>query len=145
MIASSSPEVVRILFFVFVKDMYQLYPVLFYQINDYADHYTDTFVPVSEPIIITDGVADKNDQAYVEKIHKAIYQASLDRHSYVAAIGGGAVVDAAGYAAATAHRGIRTIRIPTTVLSQNDAAVGVKNGVNAFGTKNFLGTFSPPF
>jgi 3-dehydroquinate synthase len=63
----------------------------------------------------------------------------------VAAIGGGAVLDVVGYAAATAHRGIRLIRIPTTVLAQDDSAVGVKNGVNAFGKKNFLGTFAPPF
>ncbi len=61
------------------------------------------------------------------------------------AIGGGAVLDAAGYAAATAHRGIRLIRVPTTVLSQDDSAMGVKNGINAFGKKNYLGTFAPPF
>ncbi len=59
-------------------------------------------------------------------------------------IGGGAVIDMVGYAAATAHRGVRLIRVPTTVLSQNDSAVGVKNSVNAFGKKNFLGTFAPP-
>jgi 3-dehydroquinate synthase len=50
----------------------------------------------------------------------------------------------AGYAAATAHRGVRLIRLPSTVLSQNDSGVGVKNGINAFGKKNFLGTFAPP-
>ena len=50
-----------------------------------------------------------------------------------------------GYAAATAHRGVRLIRVPTTVLAQDDSAVGVKNGVNAFGKKNYLGTFAPPF
>ena len=69
----------------------------------------------------------------------------LDRQSFVMIVGGGAVLDAAGYAAATAHRGIRTVRMPTTVLAQADSGVGVKNGVNAFGTKNFLGTFAPPF
>src|SRR5690606_29036842 len=69
----------------------------------------------------------------------------IDRHSYVIAIGGGAVLDAVGLAAATAHRGIRHIRIPTTVLSQNDSGVGVKNGVNLFDSKNFFGTFVPPF
>ena len=69
----------------------------------------------------------------------------LDRHSYVAAIGGGAVLDVVGYAAAMAHRGIRLIRFPTTVLAQDDSGVGVKNGINAFGKKNFLGTFAPPF
>ena len=69
----------------------------------------------------------------------------MDRHSFALVLGGGAVQDAAGFAAATAHRGIRTVRMPTTVLSQNDSGVGVKNGVNRFGSKNFVGTFSPPF
>jgi 3-dehydroquinate synthase len=61
------------------------------------------------------------------------------------AIGGGALLDAVGYAAATAHRGVRLIRVPTTVLSQNDSGVGVKNSLNLFGKKNFIGTFSPPY
>ena len=69
---------------------------------------------------------------------------AIDRHSYVVAIGGGAVLDAVGYAAATAHRGVRLVRVPTTTLSQDDSAVGVKNGINAFGKKNFVGTFAPP-
>ncbi len=47
--------------------------------------------------------------------------------------------------ASEAHRGVRLIRVPTTVLSQDDSAVGVKNGINAFGKKNYLGTFAPPF
>ena len=80
-----------------------------------------------------------------QRILQAIHDASLDRHSYVAAIGGGAVLDVVGYAAAMAHRGIRLIRFPTTVLAQDDSAVGVKNGINAFGQKNYLGTFTPPF
>ena len=50
-----------------------------------------------------------------------------------------------GFAAATAHRGVRHIRIPTTTLAQDDSGVGVKNGINAFGKKNFIGTFAPPF
>jgi len=62
----------------------------------------------------------------------------------VMAIGGGAVLDAVGYAAATAHRGVRLIRVPTTVLSQDYSGVGVKNGINAFGKKNFVGSFAPP-
>jgi 3-dehydroquinate synthetase len=62
----------------------------------------------------------------------------------VVAIGGGAHLDVVGFAAATAHRGIRLVRVPTTSLAQADSAVGVKNGINAFGKKNFLGTFVPP-
>jgi 3-dehydroquinate synthase len=69
----------------------------------------------------------------------------LDRHSYLIAVGGGALLDAAGLAASTAHRGVRHVRVPTTTLSQCDSGVGVKNGINAFGKKNFVGTFAPPF
>jgi 3-dehydroquinate synthase len=60
-------------------------------------------------------------------------------------VGGGALLDVAGLAAATAHRGVRHVRVPTTVLSQNDSGVGVKNGINAFDKKNFIGTFAPPY
>jgi 3-dehydroquinate synthase len=77
-------------------------------------------------------------------LHAAIDRHHIDRHSYLVAVGGGALLDTAGLAAATAHRGVRHIRIPTTTLSQCDSGVGVKNGVNAFGKKNFIGTFAPP-
>ena len=50
-----------------------------------------------------------------------------------------------GFVAATAHRGIRHIRMPSTVLSQNDSGVGVKNGINYKGLKNFVGSFTPPW
>ena len=59
-------------------------------------------------------------------------------------MGGGAFLDAIGFAAAIAHRGVRLIRMPSTTLSQADAGVGVKNGINTFGKKNFTGTFAPP-
>jgi len=74
-----------------------------------------------------------------------INTAGLDRQSFVIAIGGGAVLDTVSFAAALAHRSIRAVRMPTTVLSQADSGIGVKNGINMFGKKNFLGTFVPPF
>jgi 3-dehydroquinate synthase len=86
----------------------------------------------------------KNDPALVEHLQRQLVSFGVDRHSYVVAIGGGAVLDLVGYVAATTHRGIRHIRVPTTVLAQNDSGVGVKNGVNAFGFKNMIGTFEPP-
>jgi 3-dehydroquinate synthase len=61
------------------------------------------------------------------------------------AIGGGAMLDAVGFASAIFHRGVRHVRLPTTVLAQDDSGVGVKNAINAFGIKNLLGTFAPPF
>jgi len=99
---------------------------------------------VQDILIIPGGEQSKNDQEAFEKITEAVHQYGIDRHSYIAAIGGGSLLDIAGYAAAVSHRGIRHIRIPTTVLSQNDSGIGVKNGVNFFGKKNFLGTFAPP-
>ncbi len=97
------------------------------------------------PLIISGGEVVKNDFANVHSILEAIDKYGIDRHSYIVAIGGGAVLDAVGFAAAIGHRGIRHIRIPSTVLSQNDSGVGVKNGINYFGKKNFIGTFAPPF
>jgi 3-dehydroquinate synthase len=63
----------------------------------------------------------------------------------VIAVGGGALLDLVGLAAATAHRGVRHVRVPTTTLSQADSSIGVKNGINAFGKKNFIGTFAVPW
>lgn len=83
--------------------------------------------------------------AVLDDIVRRLAELAIDRHSFVIAIGGGAMLDVAGYAAAVVHRGVRLVRVPTTVLAQNDAGVGVKNGINAFNAKNFLGVFSAPF
>lgn len=120
------------------------YPGVVDQMKDYISG-RDFLNLTGAPILVPGGEAAKNDPALVERLHEAIFRAGLCRHSYVIAVGGGSVIDLAGYAAATAHRGIRMVRIPTTVLGQNDSAVGVKNGVNRFGGKNFLGAFAPPF
>lgn len=120
------------------------HPQLLTKITKYTSYHADKIKLAAEPIIVTGGEAAKNDPTLVEKIQHIIEQVGLCRHSYVLAMGGGAVIDMVGYAAATAHRGVRLIRIPTTVLAQNDSGVGVKNGINAFGKKNFLGTFAPP-
>lgn len=98
-----------------------------------------------EPMSIPGGEACKNDPQVIDRLYRAFHSAALDRHSVVLIIGGGAVLDAAGYAAATCHRGLRQVRVPSTVLAQADSGVGVKNGVNAFDTKNFAGTFAPPY
>lgn len=119
-------------------------PRLVGDIERYFDSFQDELELVHTPMTVPGGEAVKNEHGAVADIHFAIHEAGIDRHSYVVAVGGGAVLDMAGYAAATAHRGVRLIRVPTTVLSQNDSGVGVKNSVNAFGKKNFLGTFAPP-
>ncbi len=102
-------------------------------------------VPLAgEPMVIQGGEAGKDDPASLAAVQEAILRAGLCRHSMVVGVGGGAVLDTAGFAAATAHRGVGFVRMPTTVLAQNDAGVGVKNGVNRFGVKNYLGAFAPP-
>jgi len=100
---------------------------------------------VQPPVLVAGGEAIKSGWQYLESLHEILHAQQLDRHSYIVAIGGGAVLDAVGLVAATAHRGIRHVRVPTTVLAQNDSGVGVKNGINRFDQKNWLGTFAPPF
>ncbi len=95
--------------------------------------------------IVTGGEAIKNDIHILERMLKCFNAANLDRRSYVVVIGGGAVLDAVGFAAAIAHRGLRLVRLPTTTLGQADSGVGVKNGVNLFQKKNWLGAFAVPW
>ena len=101
-------------------------------------------VLIDEILVVPGGEQVKNDTQYFDTILEVVNKHQIDRHSYIAAVGGGSVLDLVGYAAAVSHRGIRHIRIPSTVLSQNDSGIGVKNGINYFGKKNFLGTFAPP-
>src|SRR5437899_1934242 len=100
---------------------------------------------VCPPVVLEGGERVKNSYFHVSDIQSHIDRCHIDRHSYVIAVGGGALLDLVGLAAATAHRGVRHIRIPTTTLSQDDSGVGVKNGMNAFGKKNFIGAFAVPF
>jgi len=132
-------------FFVVDNGVANAFPNLLKDIRDYADSYQDKFILSAEPLIVEGGEISKNDEATFRKIVDATSIFGIDRHSYIVGIGGGAVLDMVGFASAISHRGIRHIRIPTTVLSQNDSGVGVKNGINAYGKKNYLGTFAPPF
>jgi len=100
---------------------------------------------VGQPLRVAGGEQAKNSDRVVEEVYDAIDRYHIDRHSYVLCIGGGAVLDAVGFAAATAHRGIRLLRMPTTTLSQDDSGVGVKNGINRYHKKNFIGTFAVPY
>ena len=132
-------------FFVLDSGVAAHHPGLISQIKTYVAAYSSRLALVAEPMVVAGGEACKNDPEAYQQVVEATHLQGIDRHSYIAAIGGGAVLDMVGFAAAIAHRGIRLIRIPTTVLSQNDSAVGVKNSINAFGKKNYLGTFTPPF
>jgi 3-dehydroquinate synthase len=140
---SQKSDTTKKLLFVLDKGVVQHHPDLQQEIRDYFDS-EESFSLVPEMLVLPGGEAAKNDPNLFLQIVDAINAYSIDRHSYLVAIGGGSILDLAGYAAAISHRGIRHIRVPTTVLSQNDSGVGVKNGINYFNKKNFLGTFAPP-
>lgn len=97
------------------------------------------------PLILSGGEAIKQTTRPIQRILAALHRANICRHSYCIAIGGGAFLDAAGFAAALFHRGVRHIRIPTTALAQCDSGVGVKNAINYKNAKNLLGAFAPPW
>lgn len=118
---------------------------LILQLEHYAQQHSDIIELIMPPLMVRSGEICKTDPVEVEQFYRITQERNIDRHSFVLVIGGGSVIDAIGYAAATAHRGIRLIRMPTTVLGQNDAGVGVKNAVNYLGRKNYLGTFVPPY
>lgn len=95
-------------------------------------------------VVLPAGEQAKQQLDHVLPLLEQIHRFALDRHSYLIAFGGGAVLDAAGLAANLAHRGVRLIRVPTTTLAQADSAVGVKNAVNFHNQKNWLGSFAVP-
>ena len=95
--------------------------------------------------VLPGGEVVKNSTDGVERVLNLINDHDLDRRSYIVVIGGGAILDAVGYAAAIAHRGVRLVRLPTTTLAQDDSGVGVKNAINYFGKKNWVGTFAVPW
>lgn len=120
-------------------------PGLLSALDAYASAHPDVFAWACAPVVLTGGEACKNDFSLVQQCWQIINDAMLDRHSFVMVIGGGAVLDLVCFAASTAHRGIRHLRFPTTTLSQGDGGVGVKNGVNYFGKKNWVGSFAVPY
>ncbi len=120
-------------------------PTLLSRIEDYFSANHSRITLIEKPVIVSGGEHAKNGWGHVREIMTRAGMDRLDRHSYIVAIGGGCVLDMAGFAASLIHRGVRFIRIPTTVLAQNDAGVGVKNGMNDGGAKNFIGTFAPPY
>jgi 3-dehydroquinate synthase len=120
-------------------------PELADRISDYASFHASRFKKAGSLVPVPGGESCKNDPDTVPRLLAKFSELAIDRHSFVIAVGGGAVLDAVGYAAAIFHRGVRHIRFPTTVLAQNDSGVGVKNAINSLGLKNLVGSFAPPW
>nr|YP_010478810.1 hypothetical protein N4K71_pgp084 [Neustupella aerophytica]UVI61115.1 hypothetical protein [Neustupella aerophytica] len=134
----------KIIFFI-DSEVNIAHPNLIEQIEFYFQKYNNLPELVDKPLIIPGGELIKNNIQYLKQIYKILEKHKICRHSYIVGLGGGAMLDTIGFAASTAHRGIKLIRIPTTVLAQNDSAIGVKNAINFLDKKNFLGCFTPPF
>ncbi|HFL8819313.1 MAG TPA: 3-dehydroquinate synthase [Candidatus Azoamicus sp. OHIO2] len=112
-------------------------------INYFKFFEKDVFL-VCHPVVICGGERLKNRFLFLKIFYSLLDKYKICRQSYIISLGGGSLQDFIGYLSATTHRGIKLIRIPTTVLSQDDSGVGVKNGINYNGKKNFIGSFSVP-
>ncbi len=140
-LADAEPRKVLV---VIENSLEQARPEIEEQIENYFSKHARRLELVRPPLPVVGGERSKNSIPLMTEILSHIDRHHIDRQSYVVAIGGGALLDLTGFAAAIAHRGIRHVRIPTTTLAQADSGVGVKNAINAFGKKNFIGTFAPP-
>lgn len=97
----------------------------------------------SELIVLPVGERSKTIDT-VEEIWRELLDLHCDRKTLVINMGGGVITDMAGFAASTFMRGIDFVNIPTTLLSQVDASIGGKTGVNFLEVKNLIGTFNQP-
>ncbi len=127
------------------ENVLKAHPSLSENIRDYFKTHPNQLELASGPIPVPGGEQAKQGWYLVKNIMSNLGNLHLCRQSFVVVIGGGSVLDMVGFAVSLVHRGLRLIRMPTTVLAQNDAGVGVKNAMNEHGMKNFVGTFAPPF
>lgn len=114
-------------------------------LENFPERHQDRISQVGPIVHIAGGEACKNDSRVVDDLLARFNDNDLDRRSYVVVVGGGAVLDAVGFAVAVAHRGLRLIRLPSSTMGQADSGIGVKNAVNLFGKKNWMGTFAVPW
>ena len=94
-------------------------------------------------ITVPDGEGYKN-QASIDLILESLFNHRFNRKSLLVAFGGGVIGDMTGYASSIYQRGIDFVQIPTTLLSQVDASVGGKTGINNSYGKNLVGAFHQP-
>jgi len=121
------------------------HPRLVTQIKEYFHGRPKVLELAAPPELVIGGEAAKNGWQAVRDVMWTIGNLHLDRQSFVVCVAGGSVLDMVGFATSIVHRGLRLVRVPSTTLAQNDAGVGVKNGMDEHGMKNFIGTFAPPF
>ncbi len=141
----ASPDTAARVQFWLDANVLEAQPELTQRIQALARKYRERISLAGNVQIVPGGEEVKNDIHILERMLKVFNAHDLDRRSYVVVIGGGAVLDAVGFATGIAHRGLRLVRLPTTTLGQADSGIGVKNAVNAFAKKNWIGTFAVPW
>ena len=97
----------------------------------------------SSAIVVPEGEGSKSFATF-ETVCEAIVAARIERGDLVVALGGGVIGDLAGFAAASARRGLDFVQVPTTLLAQVDLSVGGKTGINSRHGKNLVGAFHQP-
>jgi len=131
-IAQREPERRHPVVFVIDDGLLRAQPELAARCSAYVAAHAELLEERRLALVVPGGEVCKNDPALVAELQRELAAAHLDRQASVVILGGGAVLDAAGYAASTVHRGVRVVRLPSTVLSQCDGRVGVKSRVCAF-------------
>ena len=108
-----------------------------------AEHALKSAGSESSTITVLEGEGSKS-YATFETVCEAIIAARIERGDLVVALGGGVIGDLAGFAAASARRGLDYVQVPTTLLAQVDSSVGGKTGINSRHGKNLVGAFHQP-
>ena len=101
------------------------------------------FFPNQPVFVMPSGEISKSLQTAMD-IYRWLLENDADRNSFIVGIGGGVVCDLVGFVASTFMRGVDFGFVATTLISQVDASVGGKNGVDLDGYKNIVGTFNQP-
>jgi 3-dehydroquinate synthase len=140
-ISPGSIEKKKVIFFI-EDTVAESFPDILEKIESF-DSKTKGIELVHPVFVLPGGEQNKNIKEAV-KICSILSKNKICRQSIVAVVGGGAFLDTVCFAASISHRGVCQVRFPTTVVSQCDSGLGVKNAVNLFGKKNFAGVFFPP-
>ncbi|WWP00138.1 MAG: 3-dehydroquinate synthase [Candidatus Dasytiphilus stammeri] len=98
---------------------------------------------LADYIILPDGEKYKN-ISLLNELYTSLIEQSHGRDTTLIALGGGVIGDITGFAAASYHRGVRLIQVPTTLLAQVDSSVGGKTAINHPLAKNMIGAFYQP-
>jgi 3-dehydroquinate synthase len=144
-ITRREPQALHRLFVVVDRAAASVNPMLVDDVRRYVDVHGERLTLAGPPLILDAGEGLKSDPEFPSRLRQLLEERALDDRSFVVSIGGGALQDAVGYAVATEARGVRIVRVPTTVLAQVDAAVGVRSGINVAGRKDALATIAAPW